>query len=370
MSEAAVLAERPKVEIPGTPLRDPACWLGRDLQHKDDWQYRLTPADIADLDAAIESVTAEGRALIDVEKGDFPLPHLGSTLAKLRREVMEGRGFTLIRGVPVQRLGRDKAALAYWGMGRHLGYPVSQNAKGQLLGHVVDLGEVTAPKADSTGQVGNFTNTNVRGYNSRERFYFHIDHADIVGLLCLHQARSGGESLIASSIAIHNEIQKTRPDLLRVLYEPFWVSRKGEIPAGSRPYFKVPVFTLHQGRLFTCLNPGPIRHAQNFPEVPRLTDAQVEALDLIDSLASEPRFYLSMVLDPGDIQFINNYTTLHTRTAYQDFPELDRRRHLMRLWLVTPDLPPLTEWHHDWYGAGRRGGIYVPGVREVASLEP
>lgn len=351
-------------------IEDPSCWLGEDLQRSTVWIYRLTAADLADLETAIAGARRTGRDLISIDKADFPLPHLGPTLLRLRRDVLDGRGFILIRGVPVERLSREEAGIAFWGIGLHLGYPVSQNGRGQLLGHVVDLGEAPEVAPSEIGQAGVFVDSNIRGYNSHERFYFHIDNSDIVGLLCLNQARQGGESLIASSAAIHNEILKRRPDLLEVLYEPFWVSRKGEVPAGARPYYRMPVFNLHQGRLITCLNSGFIRHAETFAELPRLSALQREALDLIDTLASEPRFHLSMVLERGDIQFLNNHATLHTRTAYEDFPELDRRRHLLRLWLVTPDGAPLPHWHYDYFGGGRRGGIYVPGVREVASLDP
>src|SRR5262249_6777245 len=160
-------------------------------------------------------------------KSDFPLPHLGQTLATLRREVLDGRGFTLIRGVPVERMSREEVAIAYWGIGLHLGYPVCQNSRGHLLGHITDLGDKPKDEVSGSAKPGAFNNTLIRGYTSRERSYFHTDQCDIVGLLCLNQAMRGGESQIASSVAIHNEILATRPDLLELLYEPFWVSRKG-----------------------------------------------------------------------------------------------------------------------------------------------
>jgi len=349
----------------------PACWLGQDLQNSTHWQYRLDAEDILDLEVAISDIKRAGREIISLEKADFPLPHLGPTLVKLRKEILDGRGFVLFKGLPVGRWTREETAIAYWGMGAHLGYAVCQNGKGHLLGHVTDTGDRPTVKESPEGSAGRFLNSNIRGYTSRERSYFHVDFSDIVGLLCLAQAKKGGESLIASSIAIHNEILKTRPDLLELLYQPFWTSRKGEVPAGAKPYYQMPVFNLHEGRLITFIAPGFIRHAsQNFPELPRLTDKQIEALDMIDNLASDPRFHLSMVLEPGDIQFINNYTTLHTRTAYEDFPEPERKRHLLRLWLVTPDGGSLHRWLYDYYRAGRRGGIYVPGVKEIASLEP
>ncbi len=362
------------ISMPPGPVEDPANWMGRDLQGRTDWQYHFTAEDLSDLDAALKHVKGENLDLIQIAKVDFPLPKFGPKLLEIRREVLEGRGFVLMRGFPVDDYSKHDLAKIYWGIGMHLGYPISQNGKGQLLGHITDLGEVPADAPAETTDSGNqrtyFLHPVVRGYNSRGRFFFHVDQCDIVGLCCLHGSRSGGESLIASSIAIHNEIMKRRPDLLRVLYEPFWISRQNEIPSGAKPYYQSPAFNWHDGRLTTFLLPAFVKNAESFPELPRLTPAQKEALALVDEIGNDPAFHLSMTLQKGDIQFLHNHTLLHTRTAYEDYPEIDRRRHLLRLWTIVPENRPLPQWIYDCTGGGRRGGICVPGVKEVASLDP
>jgi hypothetical protein len=349
--------------------------MAADHQNSDVWKYRLDAEDLAELHEALAQVKAAGLDIIEISRGDFPLHRFADKLARLRQDLLNGRGFVLLKGLPVTTLSRHDAAILYWGIGLHLGYPVSQNARGQLLGHVVDLGENSQNKPVSTGgKTAVFVSTTSRGYNSRERFNYHVDSGDVVGLLCFHPAKSGGESLISSSVAIHNEILRKRPDLLKVLYEPFWRDRRGkEVPAGARPYYRMPVFCYHEGEFFCPYSPSSIRNAGDgklYPELPPLTQEQRAAIDLFDKLADDPRFRLSMELEAGDIQLLNNHVVVHSRTSYEDFPEAQRKRHLLRLWLVTPDHHKLPHWHYDRVRGGARGGIYVPGMTEVASLEP
>ncbi len=362
-----------EVRMPEGPVDSPAAWMGRDLAGSTAWQYRVDGADLADLEAAMASVRRKGLKLIDVRREDFPLPRFSRKLVELRHELREGRGFFLMRGLPVDHHAKEEAALLYWGIGVHLGYPVSQNARGQMLGHVIDLGISSDKRKLSDGKQHDapfFLHTKIRGYNSNERLTYHVDFADLIGLLCLHPSRSGGESVIVSSIAIHNEVMRRRPDLLPVLYEPFYMDRRGEVPAGKRPYFQIPIFQWVAGKLLSYYSGGHMRSITNFPELPQLEGKQLEAMQLIDDLANDPDLHLQMVLEQGDMQFINNHTVLHSRMGFEDYPEPERKRHLLRLWLVTPDGPELSEWYYERYGAGRRGGIYVPGASEVASLEP
>lgn len=355
------------------PIEDPAGWMGSDLQDRTDWQYRFDQNELQELHDALQGVKARGQDIIGVTRRDFPLPTLAPRLAELRREVLDGRGFVLLRGLPVANYDRRDAATLYWGIGAHMGYPVSQNADGHMLGHVIDFGtrsQHAEVKSEAKHGSAVFLNPGRRGYNSSERLAFHIDFADIIGLCCLHPAKSGGESLIVSSIALHNEVLRTRPDLMPVLYEPFWIDRKGEIPAGGKPYFQMPIFNLFQERLTTYYSGGHMKTTGRFAELPPLTPQQREAMDLMDDLANDPRFRLSMWLEQGDIQLINNHVVLHARTKFEDFDEPERKRHLLRLWLVTPDGRPLPDWFYDRYGGGRRGGIYVPGCREFVPIDP
>ena len=233
-----------------------------------------------------------------------------------------GRGFLLVRGVPVERYGERDATLAYWGLGLHLGTAVSQNAAGDRLGHVRDLG---VSERDPT----------VRLYKTRERLGFHTDGADVIGLLCLRPAKSGGTSRIASSAAIYNEILRRRPDLVPVLYEPFPFDRNGEERPGEPPYFTLPLCRYAGGWLRTFYIGWYIRDSQRHASAPRLTAAQREVIDLIDEIAADPAIHLDMEFRAGDIQWLKNSVILHARTEFEDFVEPERKRYLLRLWLTS-----------------------------------
>ncbi len=372
MALSAQTKTAPSSSVSHNPVVDPACWQGKELRNSSSWQYRLSESDIAELDAALCSIRARKLALIDIRLADFPLPAFGRKLAEFKKEILDGRGFVLLRGFPVDSYSREDIATLYWGVGCHFGKQVSQNLKGQLLGHVIDLGTKSGRLKPELEKFKDkiFIHPEVRGYSSDERLFFHVDSCDIVGLFCLHPAKTGGESLVASSATFHNEVLKRRPDLLDALYEPFWVSRKGEIPEGAEPWFRMPMFQFFNGRFVGHLFPGGIRAGQMMPNIPKLTARQLEALDLVQDIANDQDIHLSMQLEKGDIQFLNNLVLTHTRTAYEDYSEPERRRHLLRLWLVTPEGRELPPSFLDWHGGGRRGGSYVPGLKEVASLEP
>jgi hypothetical protein len=346
--------------MPPGPITGPSAWRGEDLARSEDWIHRLSDADIAEIDAALASARDRGLGLMDIDRAAFPLPRLGKALDAIHRELLAGRGFVLIRGLPMDRYSTEEAAMAYWGIGRYLGNPVSQNAKGHLLGHVRDLGyDVNDP--------------NVRVYQTTERQCYHADSCDFVALLCLRGARRGGHSSLVSSVTLHNEILARRPDLLPVLFEPFRVDRRGEVPEGMKPYFEMPVFTWHDGLLSGYYVRRYIESAQRFPDVPKLTARQIEALDLLDALADDPALHHEMEFEPGDMQVLHNHQILHDRTAFEDWAEPDRKRHLLRLWLCPPDGRPLPDCFRARWGSieiGQRGGILAPETELNAPLEP
>ena len=242
-------------------------------------------------------------------------------MARWVEALSDGRGFVLLRGFPIEELSPEVTELAYIGLGLQLGTPVGQDADASLLGHVRDEGVAR-------------TDPSVRIYRTRERQDFHTDGSDIVGLLCLQGAKSGGESRIASSLAVYNEILRRRPDLVDVLYQPMYWDRNDEQSAGEDPFFALPVFNDVAGAPRIFYIGWYVRDAQRHPQVPRLTDPQREALDLIESIANDPEFQLEMDFEPGDIQLLANAKILHSREAYEDHGEPDRRRHLLRLWLT------------------------------------
>ncbi len=341
-------------------MRDPGQWYGPELAAKGDWIELLSPADLAEIDAAVTAAQAGHDDLLTVTQDDFPLPTLAPRLADLAREIVWGRGFVLLRGLPVEAWGRQRCAWAYYGLGLHLGDPVPQNAAGHLLGHVKDLGK--DPR-----------NPQTRIYQTSHRHLFHTDSCDVVGLLCQQPAKQGGRSALVSSVTIFREIERRRPDLAEVLRQPFTIDRKGEIPAGKDRTYEMAITHLHGGQVTTIYARDFIEAAQRFPEVPRLTPAQLEAMDLVDSLAASPELRLDMDFRPGDLQFLHNHQILHARSAYEDWPEPERRRHLLRLWLSARqgrELPPVFAERYGEIRVGqRRGGIQVPGQQLVAPLD-
>src|SRR5262249_52643565 len=247
------------------------------------------------------------------------------------------------------------SAVAFLGLGLHLGKLRAQNARGHLLGHVRDQGLSSR-------------DPNVRIYQTRERQNYHTDSCDVVGLLCLHPARSGGLSSLVSSVTIFNELRRRRPDLARVLSEPIETDRRGEVPPGQRPFSRIPVSNWPAGLLTTISPRAYIESARRFADVPPFSPAQTEALDAFDALANDPALHFFMEFRAGDVQFVCNHSLLHDRTAFEDWPEPERKRHLLRLWLAPPQARPLPAAFAERYGSlkpGERGGIHVSGLRST-----
>jgi hypothetical protein len=346
--------------MPSGAVSGPGVWYGRDLQQRTDWLRHFSAAELAELDAAVRAFKASGKPLAEISPASFALPALADTLAEILSEMLEGRGFAMLRGFPVDRYAREDQAIAYMGIGSHFGKARSQNAKGHLLGHVKDLGlDIRDPK--------------VRYYQTSRRLEYHTDSVDVVGLLCLKTAKAGGESFIASSMTLHNEVFARRPDLLPALFEPYPTDRRGEVPDGMQPWFDMPVFHHHAGRL-TCIYVRQyIESAQRlFPQARRLRREQVQALDLLDELVNDPRIHLSMAFLPGDMQFLHNHQILHSRNDFENWPEPERHRHLLRLWLAPASARPLPGAFEARYGSvtpGERGGIVVRGTTPKVPLE-
>lgn len=346
--------------MPPGPLSGPAAWYGPAMAKSGEWIYALSPREIDEIDAALAATKRRGLEILDVSRAEFALPTLGPALQAIHDELLHGRGFALIRGIPRERYSVPDMAMIFWGIGAHLGHAVSQNAKGHVLGHVRDLGYRT-------------DDPNVRTYQTTERQYYHADSCDFVSLMCLQKARSGGLSAIVSSVTLYNEMLARDPDLTRTLFEPFCVDRRGEIPPGMKPYYTIPVFNWHGGLLTTYYVRRYIDSAHRFDDVPRLTERQLAALNLFDSLHDDPRLHLKMDFEPGDIQVLHNHQILHDRTAFEDWSEPARKRHLLRLWLCPPDGRPLPEVFTQRWGSveiGNRGGIRVEGAKLNAPLEP
>jgi hypothetical protein len=348
------------VDLGGLPAHifGPAAWYGPEMETRKDWLEVLTPTEGAEVAAATERLAAGDVDIAAIGKSDFPLPALAPRLARICTDVLDGRGFALIRGLPVDPADIRRAAIAFFGLGSHFGNARPQNAQGHVLGHVRDLGRSSA-------------DPNARIYETRERQTFHTDSCDIVGLLCLKTAKSGGLSALVSAVTMYNEIHRHRPDLVTALFAPIETDRRGEVPAGAKPYFRIPVFSWHDGLLSVIYQRQYIESARRFPGVAPLTARQIAALDLFDALANDARLNMHMEFRPGDIQLVHNHTLLHDRTAFEDWPEPERKRHLLRLWLAPPGARPLPAVFAERYGSvvpGERGGVLVSGVRANAPL--
>ena len=367
-SAAETLVGGPVLDADGFPLGLPsrltgsAAWRGPEVLAAGDWLQPLDAAELAEIEAAtgpwLARAEQDSGALNLLDIPGFALPTLGPRLAALRVDLQHGRGFVLLRGLPVSRWGRRFSAVAFYGLGAHLGRPRPQNAQGHLLGHVRDMGL----RADDP---------EVRIYQTHERQSFHTDSCDIVGLLCLQTARSGGESALVSTVTIYNALRARRPDLAALLFQPVATDRRGEVPPGAKPYFEIPVFNWHQGHFAAIYQRQYVNSGQRFADAPRLGAAQVEALDLLDTLANDPALNLTMALAPGDLQFVHNHRLLHDRMAFEDWPDPAQRRHLLRLWLAPDDGQPLPPVYAQRYGnvvPGWRGGVSLPDVAGVMPL--
>ncbi len=325
-----------------------ADWRGPDILKRADWIHHISSAEAEEIRAALDRVKTAGISFDTITRENFALPQLEPVLADASNSLEEGPGLYHIRGLPVEGLSKDDLRLMYWGLGKHLGTAVSQSKDGDLLGDVRDFGsDITAPDG--------------RGYKSRQQLSYHTDSCDVVGLLVLRVAKEGGLSIVASSTAVHNEMARCRPDLLDVLYEPMPWSWNGQEPPGEKPWYMQPLFSLQNGKISCRYIRMQVLNSQRFEDAPRLDDRQREAMALFDSIASSDEFRFTMMFQPGDMQLLNNHMMLHSRTAFDDYPEEDRKRHLLRMWLSAPnsrDLSPLmSAIYRDQRGGVVRGGF-------------
>lgn len=302
------------------PHTGPAVWKGPDLADSGEWVIRLSPEQIDEIDRALHAVHEQSLPLLKVTAGDFPLPTLAGELERIADVLENGRGFVLVKRIPVERYGQAAASTIFWGVGRHLGTPVSQNASGHMLGHARDTGRSLADPA-------------TRGYQTRANLPFHTDGSDVLGLLCLRAARSGARNAVVSSAAVHNAVLARRPDLVERLYRTHFFDRREEHAPDDLPYTALPLVSWSGSGLSMRYNRCYLESAQRFPGVPRLDPTDRELFDLVDACAGSPEFRLDIDFEVGDLLFVNDHTVLHSRTGYEDFAQPGLKRHVLRLWL-------------------------------------
>lgn len=305
-------------------------WKNRDVQNDRSWEITLSTEQRTEIISVARGAIADGAALETMSLEQFPLASLHEVIDKINTDLSGGVGFVLLHGFPVDAMTEEEVQIAYYGLGMHLGIPVRQNSNSELLSHIRD------DRTEQNGQIK-------RLYRTRERQDFHTDAADIIGLLCMHKAKSGGESKIVSSTTLYSEMMRRHPDLVDELRVPMHWDKQDEHKDGEQPWFTLPpIFDLNgEARIFYV--GWYIRNAERWPEVPRLTEKQLEAMELLESIANDSEFHLEMSFEPGDIQFLNNGRILHAREAYEDWEDPEQRRHLLRLWLAAHKFVSLEE---------------------------
>ncbi|WP_181780815.1 TauD/TfdA family dioxygenase [Pseudonocardia pini] len=303
------------------PVTGPAAWRGDELSGTDSWIHHLTPEEVAELEEVGGRFLDDDPDLRSVVPEDYPLPVCAEHLRLTGQELDRGRGFLLVRGLRTTHYSDALSAAIFFLMGLHLGEPMRQNELGDLLDHIMATSDKTLADPEALGS------------RVRDKLNFHSDSSDIVALMCLRPSREGGASTLVSGATLYNEVLARRPDLAPLLFEPFhhdWYKQDHDAP---QRYYTSPICSWVDGVFSIYGGTRMIFSAQDYPEVPRLTEAQVELLHLLDTIAREPGVALDMDFRPGDVQWLLNYAALHSRTAFLDFPELQRRRHLLRLWL-------------------------------------
>ena len=341
-------------------ITKPSAWLGADMaRNSDAWLYQLTVEDVRDLESAATHFQSLGIDVGEISRETFPLATFGAHIAGLKQTLLSGVGLEVLRGLPIENYSQAFCATIFCGIGAHIGSTRSQNADGHILGHVRDIG------ADAN-------DPNSRIYQTCERQTFHTDSADVVGLLCIREAKEGGKSLLVSAETIYNRMKQECPDLLEKLFDPIATDRRGEIPDGAKPYMEIPVLSWYKDNLTVFYQRQYIDSAQRFDGAMCLSPEHVEALDMFDALANDPELCFGMQLQPGDMQFVYNHSQLHDRTGFLDWPDPSQRRHLMRLWLSIEGDRPLPEAFKERYGTievGNRGGIITEHTKLHAPID-
>jgi hypothetical protein len=300
---------------------DASAWRGADLTDPAAWTYVLTASDCAELRRAMDACSQRGLTGTDIALADFPLPTLSAKIGAWAEEINNGRGFLLVRGLPKDEYTDEEVRSVFWGVGLHMGLAVSQNSYGDMLGDVYDQGVKMG-----SGRV--------RGYRTKEKLMFHTDRADLVGLLCVHPSKSGGLSSLSSSTRVFHEILAHHPEYLAPLMNGYIHASMEE--GGRLTSRRVPVYSVHDGVISCRIQRNTIENGRKMGYA-KYDDLETQALAYMDELVAREDMRLDMMLERGDMQFINNYTTLHARTEFEDFPE-GPKRHMVRLWLRSKGL--------------------------------
>jgi hypothetical protein len=326
----------------------PAAWLAAELEASTDWWHTFTEAEVDEIDRALEHARSvhpdRNLDLASLTADEFPLPTVDGLVDVIRHQLVDGKGLMVCDGFPVERYTLPELRAIWWALSQHIGTPVAQSWRGDVMGDVRDLG------TGIEGRTG-------RGYTSNAELRFHSDQADVTALFFLRRAKQGGDSRWASSVAVHDEIARRRPDLHEVLYEPFTTSWQANEPPGAPPWYEMPVFG-RAGDDVACAYVGSnILFAEKNCGAPPLTAEQVEAVWYVSEVAAEPAFWIERTLEPGSMSFVHNHTVFHMRTAFEDFDEPERKRHLLRSWVSLPNSRALPASFSSFFADVRPGAV-------------
>jgi Taurine catabolism dioxygenase TauD, TfdA family len=318
------------------PVRARSAWRPADFPTPDAYSFTLTEGHFAAFDRALAASRDAGRATEDLTAADVPFEAIAADVAAWRDEVLHGRGFIVLREFPRERYTADDLGLLFFGLGTHFGRAVSQSSMGDRLGHVVDVGGKDRRE---------------RAYRTSRELTLHTDRCDVVGMLCLEKAVSGGLSGYASVHTMYNDILASRPELLEPLFTGFRYHRRGEELPGEpvvTPY-RVPVLSESDGELSTVFLRAYIEMAARELGTP-LSEREVAALDYFEEVGRRDDVTLRFMLEPGHAIFFNNCTLLHNRTAFEDDGCAGQKRHLLRLWLMLDGRRSLVPDVHAYKG--------------------
>ncbi len=337
-------------DILRSPVTGPSAWKAADYLNDHSWIFHLSPIHLAELNSATGALKARGIGPLEFTKADFPLPTLGAELTRLLHDIEYGRGFVLLRGLNVADYDLPSLRVLYWGLGTHLGQIISQNSQGDLLGVVTDM-------EGGKYAEGGYYEVGVRGHRTNAYLEPHSDSSDVVGLMCVRPAKAGGYSRVCNSMAIYNEILATHPEYIAPLTDGFHYDLIGKGQTASEiSNSRIPVFSYFAGLLSCRFNKRQIELGAEKSGIP-LTKLQQDAIDYVRALSVREDFLLHMDFQPGDIQLLNNHCTMHSRTAYEDHSDPEKRRMLLRLWLNIPNGRPLAPAYADRLNSGSRGGV-------------
>ena len=333
------------MEILRAPVTGPSAWRGCDLASKSSWIVNLSHGQADELEMSAEQALARAGRVTDLGRDDFALVKCDDLFADMRERVVDGRGFVLLRGLPVQGRRRELVRAMLWALGTRIGDAVTQNLQGDLI-------------ADITDRSLDVNNLDVKPSQTNAEQRPHTDPADIVGLLCINAAHTGGLSSIASTMAIYNAVLAKHPEYLQWLYRGFHHNLRGDAAAGA-PFGctpkPIPVYRYFRGVLSCVFNASTIKEAQRRMGA-LVPDAEMRAIDTMVKLARSDEYRLDMEFAPGDLQILNNYTVMHWRSGFTDFPDPARKRLLLRLWLKGGTLRPVDPEMADGYITGAQTG--------------